>query len=81
MITIALKFFDKKTEFLKKEFKIQVPSQMVFDIAKSDDLDVIHVYGFDVTPEMIHYVKKNYTDIAENFKKFDAQFTGAEGLD
>jgi hypothetical protein len=77
MITINLEFFSRETEFLEKEFEIQMPEEIVFKITETNDLNEIKCFGWDATPEIINYVKKHYPEIAKEFDDYDAQFTGA----
>ena len=79
MIDITLEFFDRKTEFLQKEFEIQMPEDMIFRITETSDIREIMTFGYDVTPDFILYVKKHYPDIAKGFEVYDAQFTGTQG--
>ena len=76
MIDITLEFFDRQTEFLEKKFEIQMPEGMIFKITETKDIQEIRTFGYDVTPEFIVYVQKHYSDIAQNFEFYDAQFTG-----
>lgn len=74
---INLEFYSKETEFLEKEFDIEVPQKMVFEAAETTDLDDIRTLVHDVTPDFADYVCLKYPDISQYFEIYDAQFTGS----
>ncbi|MEM6781847.1 MAG: hypothetical protein AAF569_08290 [Pseudomonadota bacterium] len=76
MIRINLEFFSKETEFLEKEFEIELPQQVIFEAAEINHADDLIGLGYDVTPEFVAYVEKKYPEISKNFQVYDAQFTG-----
>lgn len=75
MIKIEIDFFDKKTEFIADEITINVPKDIVFEAAETDDPDDLIGYGFDVTERMKNYIIQNYPRHAKNFELYDHSFS------
>lgn len=79
MIEVTLEFYSKETEFLEKEYKIQLPQNMVFEIAKTNDTELIKCLGWDISDEISAYVNIHYPEISKDLKIFHVQFTGSTG--
>lgn len=76
MIHVTLEFYSKDTDFLEKEFKIQLPEDLVFEVSKTKDMDLIKCLGWDISEKIEDYINIHYTEISEDLKKFHVQFTG-----
>jgi hypothetical protein len=95
MITIEIDFYDKKTEFIAYEKKIECPDHLVFtavendkfsdnelDIARAENkqIDYINARPFAVTMEMKAYAIEHYPELKEKFDQYDYSFIGRHGL-
>ena len=80
MIKIALKFYDKETEFLVEDIRLDLPEKLIFDTTNSTNIDKINALMFDVSLEMREHIIKHYPELEEKFKSFDFGFIGRHGL-
>lgn len=95
MITILIQFFDKKTEFIADEKKIEVPYEIVLAAAEKDEytgdalseamaegeqIDYINCRPFDVTDEMRTYAIKHHSELKDKFDQYTYEFIGRHGL-
>lgn len=95
MITINVRFYDKKTEFIADEAKIEVPYDIVLDAAEKDEytgselaeamterkqVDYINCRPFEITDQMKKYIIKNYPETKDKFDQYLYDFIGRHGL-
>jgi hypothetical protein len=95
MITILVGFFDKKTEIIAHQEKINVPYDIVLAAAAEDEytgnelseamaegkqIDYINCRPFGVTEEMKNYIIEHYPEMKEKFEKYIFEFIGRHGL-
>ena len=80
MITIALEFYDKKTEFIVDENRLELPDDVVFRATESQNIDYINSHPFEVSQAMKGYIIKHYPDLEEKFDLYLYSFIGRHGL-
>lgn len=93
MITIAIYFYNKKTEFLVDTKKIEIPYDLVLAAAEEDDdgglsvaiakkkeIDYFNCRSFEMTNDIKNYAIKNYPETKEKFDQYLYDFIGRHGL-
>lgn len=95
MITILIGFFDKKTELIADEKKIDVPYDLVLAAAAEDEytgnelseamaegkqIDYINCRPFGVTEKIKTYAIEHHPELKEKFEKYIHEFIGRHGL-
>ena len=86
MITIDVEFYDKKTEFIADEIRLEVPDEMVFDIVEKENpierenISYINSRPFRLSESMKEYVIKKSPETKNKFHKYSHAFIGRHGL-
>jgi len=80
MITIDIEFYDKETEFIVEDIRIDLPEEMVFEAAGSSDISEINSLMYDLSDDMINYVVKYHPETKEKFSMYLHSFIGRHGL-
>lgn len=80
MITIKVEFYDLKTEFMVDSIIIEMPDDLVFKAADTNDIGKINAFMFDLSKEMKNHIIKNDPALKNKFEVFHADFTGRHGL-
>jgi len=77
---IRIEFYNKKTEFIEKDFYVDVPKELVFESADSKDINYINAHMFYPNENLIAHIKNKFPEQKENFEKYDVDCIGREGL-
>ena len=80
MITVAIKFYDKNTEFIAEDVRLHLPQEIVFEAAESTNVSEINSFMYDVSDEMKDYIIKHYPDLEKKFDLYLYDFIGRHGL-
>jgi hypothetical protein len=80
MITVKVKFYDRETEFMVDDIKLDMPDDIVFRSANTTAVDELNAFMFDVSNEMKDYIVEHYPQLKEKFENYHADFIGRHGL-
>lgn len=95
MITVEIGFFDKKTQIVVGDIRIDFPDDMVLSAAENDEfdggefarasaegkqIDYINCRPFGVTDEMKAYAIKKHPELKDKFDLYIYEFIGRHGL-
>lgn len=80
MISVRLRFFDKETGFISEDALCNLSESVVFSATKSEDIEEINAFTFDISDKMKEHVIKLYPHLSEKFEKYDSDFIGRHGL-
>ena len=95
MITINIRFYDKKTEFIVDAKKIDAPYHLVLAAAEEDEftgdelslaleegtqIDYINCRPFSLTEQIKTYAIERHPDLKDKFDKYTCSFIGRHGL-
>lgn len=79
-IKIEISFYNRETERGEKDTFVYVPKQMVFDVAGTEDIGKIACFGYDLSPEMLDYIKREYPATISDFDEFLYDFSGEDNV-
>lgn len=79
-ITVEIDFYDKNTESIVDEVRIDLPEEIVFAATESRNVNEINSFMYAVSEEMKDYVMKHYPEHKDKFGLYLHDFIGRHGL-
>ena len=80
MIAINVEFYDRNTDFMIDEIRVEVPDDIVFRSAETTAIDEINAFMFDISEELKNYILEKYPHLNEKFLLYNADFSGKHKL-
>jgi hypothetical protein len=80
MITVTIDFFNSKTEEHIESFKIELPDDIVFEAADSNDINYINARPFYVSERMKEYIVQQKPEFMKKFELCLHEFIGRHNL-
>lgn len=80
MITIRIVFYNRKTRLAEDDVKMELPEDVVFLAAQTNNIEEINSFMYEISSEMKNVILSLKPNLENKFDQYEYDFIGRHGL-
>ncbi len=80
MITIRIVFYNRKTRLAEDDVKMELPEDVVFLAAQTNNIKEINSFMYEISSEMKNVILSLKPNLENKFDQYEYDFIGRHGL-